>query len=845
MSGDTGRSSVSRPRKLARAVVGPGPLRALKDLLYELYTAADAPSLDQIAAAISKDDTLIGAPSRDTIRRCITDRDIPAQQGDTVAIAVVLAGRAGWDTTDVASRSADLWIQARLADPPPGKPLGEVNDPFALEVHHAINADLLGAGRALPALPAYVERDHDVRLRSVVEAAAAGASQLVVLTGGSSTGKTRACWEVLQCLPKGWRLWHPYDPTRPEAALAAIENLEPHTAVWLNEAQHYLLTTTDLGERLAAKLRTLLSDRGRAPVLVLGTMWPEYWHTLTAPPEPPAQDLHAQARVLLTGHDLPVPHAFTGTDLRALATRAGDDPRLAYAANHAESGAITQYLAGAPALLERYRTATDGARALIEAAMDARRLGHGPALPLALLEQAAVGYLTDTQWDLLDEDWLEQALAYTAAPLRGARGPLTRIRPHRGDPPPPQPLYRLADYLEQHGRTARRAIRASAALWNALTDHAAPAHCLALAQRAEKIDGLVEVALRLYTAAWDAGSSQAPWLAANMLAEDGQVDAALLWYERATGRDHGMMGADGAFRGAELLADSGRLEEALPWYGRAAAAGYRDALAVAVGRLSDEGRLEEALAWFERTVANGEPRAWVTAAGQLSRRGRLAEARAWHIRAADAGHVGTMLELGSHADRQGDTKQARNWYTRAADAGHGGAVLSLGLLAQRDGDTKTARAWYEQAAELGSASAMYHLGVLAQREDDTTGARAWYEQAAELGSASAMYHLGVLAQREDDTTGARAWYEQAARGGNARAMLNLGRLAREQGDNETATTWFARAAGTGDPHAKFSLGVLTHHDGDVESARAWYTRAADAGHAKAAEALEGLGPPPN
>lgn len=144
-----------------------------------------------------------------------------------------------------------------------------------------------------------------------------------MLTGGSSTGKTRACWEALRHLPDGWRVWHPFDPTRPEAALAAIEQLAPHTVVWLNEAQHYLLTTSDLGERLAAKLRTLLADPGRAPVLVLGTVWPEYWRTLTLQPEPGCEDPHAQSRALLAGHDLPVPLAFSETDLRALARRAG------------------------------------------------------------------------------------------------------------------------------------------------------------------------------------------------------------------------------------------------------------------------------------------------------------------------------------------------------------------------------------------------------------------------------------------------------------------------------------------------------------------------------------------
>jgi hypothetical protein len=46
-------------------------LRELKDLLYEVYLAAGAPSLDEIAADIAAADALPGAPGRDTVRRCI------------------------------------------------------------------------------------------------------------------------------------------------------------------------------------------------------------------------------------------------------------------------------------------------------------------------------------------------------------------------------------------------------------------------------------------------------------------------------------------------------------------------------------------------------------------------------------------------------------------------------------------------------------------------------------------------------------------------------------------------------------------------------------------------------
>jgi hypothetical protein len=257
-----------------------------------------------------------------------------------------------------------------------GWPLGEVRDPFVLEVHRPVQLDDPPPG--LPALPAYVPREHDTELAGVVRAAAAGRSGIAVLVGGSSTGKTRACWEALGLLrdrPGPWRLWHPIDPSRPEAALRGLRGLGPRTVVWLNEAQFYLDTADGgLGERVAAGLRELLRDPDRAPVLVLATLWPQFWDGLTARPEGGA-DPHNNARELLAGHDVAVPAAFTAAQQQRL-SQAGD-ARLARAAAGTQDGQVTQFLAGAPELLARYRNAPPAAKALLHAAMDAAAWAWG------------------------------------------------------------------------------------------------------------------------------------------------------------------------------------------------------------------------------------------------------------------------------------------------------------------------------------------------------------------------------------------------------------------------------------------------------------------------------------
>ena len=215
-----------------------------------------------------------------------------------------------------------------------GRPLEEVTDPFVLEVHRPVQPE--DAPPGLPVLPPYVPREHDQVLGQVVRAAAGGRSGIAVLVGGSSTGKTRACWEALALLrdqDPPWRLWHPIDPSRPDAALAELPGIGPRTVVWLNEAQFYLdPAEAGLGERVAAGLRELLRDPGRAPVLVLATMWPRFWDTLTARPAG-GDDRHAQARELLAGHDITVPAAFTPAQMSQLARAA--DVRMALAARSA------------------------------------------------------------------------------------------------------------------------------------------------------------------------------------------------------------------------------------------------------------------------------------------------------------------------------------------------------------------------------------------------------------------------------------------------------------------------------------------------------------------------------
>ncbi|MFD8809570.1 hypothetical protein ACFVZ6_28930, partial [Streptomyces sp. NPDC059597] len=501
-------------------------LRALKELLYEVYLAAGTPSLDEITEDIASDDGLVGSPSRDTVHRVITDGERSGQQADVVAVATALARRAAWDAPDLAGRVRELWVQGRMAQGV-GRPLGDLRGDVrlvldgGLGVHPAL--DTGGAQEQFGMLPAYIRRDHDARLEMVVDAAKAGRSGIAVLVGGSSTGKTRALWEAVGELPDDWRLWHPLSPTAPDAALAALADIAPKTVVWLNEAQNYL-EPDPLGEQVAAGLRELLHDPSRAPVLVLGTLWPDHWDTLTTRTTP---DRHAGARELLSGHKIDVPDAFTPAELAALDITGDIDPRLTQAAQRAMGAQVAQYLAGVPHLMDRYEAARGATLALIHAAMDARRLGGGLHVPLNWLADATPGYLDDDEYHALDDDWLSKALAYVTAPCNGIPGiltPVTNNRPrnqrprHRPDaggipadqpaPRPQGPRYLLADYLDQHGRHHRAGTIPPIDFWTAAARHAHPADLTALGDAAWN-RGLYRDAAQLHKHATTHGNPRA------------------------------------------------------------------------------------------------------------------------------------------------------------------------------------------------------------------------------------------------------------------------------------------------------------------------------------------------
>ncbi|MET9412133.1 hypothetical protein ABZX90_41420 [Streptomyces sp. NPDC002935] len=563
---------------------------------------------------------------------------------------------------------------------------------------------------------------------------------MVVLVGSSSTGKTRACWEAVQPLGKhGWRLWHPFDPTRAEAVLADIERVGPRTVVWLNETQHYLGAGGGLGERIAASLHALLTDPARGPVLVLGTLWPEYATTYTALPRPDVEDRYPRVRELLAGRQLALPESFDTAaiaDARALAM--AGDRQLAHALDHMGEGRLAQFLAGAPELVRRYQTASPPARALLRAAMDARRLDVGLHLPLTFLEHAATDYLTSDEYDTLDDNWLEQALTEVTQAVHGNLAPLRRIRSRPTQPLTPQgntalgPAYRLTDYLEQHGRDIAKRMCPPTSFWEAAHDHLTQPDLSRLAEAAQARHRIFW-SYQLWQKAADAGSAVALAELAVLREEVGDREGA----ERLAGEAAAAGNTEVLAKLAEVREHTGDREGAERLARQAADAGDTKVLESIVGLRSTK----EALEFVENP--------W--AAEKILRDGEE------HLRkAADAGNIFAMVLIAELRYVAGDRIGAKQVAEQAVQAGNPHALPSLARMQEEAGDLKGAERLLRQAADAGNEDAPAPHCLLLEKVGDREGAELTAREAANAGNSAAVDRLARM-RKSSGTDGDGLW----------------------------------------------------------------------------------------
>ena len=337
-----------------------------------------------------------------------------------------------------------------------------------LNVHPAVSDQRVGAQEGF-VLPVYVARPHDVSIRNCLERLAAGSeARLLLLLGGSCTGKSRTAYEAVQAALPDWSLAY---PKTPEALKVMLDGppLPAKSVLWLDDL-HNLLNESG-GEGAAALLRDLLQKPG--PVALIATAWPDACKELTTTPSSEQADRHYQARTLLREAWITdIPDTFVGADYEEFERLAAGDASLTAAMHAASSaGEVTQTLAAAPELMKHWLHApAPYGKAVITAAIDARRLGVRTPLPDALLKAAAIGYFTPDERARALPTWFDEALDYARQPIKRVTSALLPVARPTGMGRLPG-VSDLADYLEQHGTALRWDRFPPTTFWAAALDH--------------------------------------------------------------------------------------------------------------------------------------------------------------------------------------------------------------------------------------------------------------------------------------------------------------------------------------------------------------------------------------
>ena len=645
-------------------------------------------------------------------------------------------------TADVINQAVELLLdrisppaQAITASAPStgllGRPLKEVlSDPRAAldyEVHPAIAPPSSEGGVAL--LPAYVRRPHDEQLATVISRVRVGNSAAVILVGESSTGKTRACWEALADLVAdapglaGWRLWHPLTAQDLIAGLAGTDQsgagpvLRGWTVVWLNELQRYLLPGSEVTMQAAAELRKLLRDRDPAlgPVLVVGTIWQDpYWATLTAlQTGAKGELLHHAHQLTNLVDDIKVPPDLEGHAREAADQAAVTDARWRAAMRDAPDRPI-QYLAGAEYLRRRYEHATATRRAVLLAAGDARRAGAAGKLPLAFIQAAAEGYLSDEAWGLLPTAkqnaavWVGEAIhgdpedPEDVGLVRGGLGVHGPLRPVRyTDGPPSEPAYELADFLVQHLGRTRVCIQPCNSLWHAAA-RVSDADLIHHLARGAQARARLRPAAALYAVAGAAGHADA-WTSLGELRERaGDQDGAERAYQQAVEAGD----PAGWTELARLREQAGDRTGAEDTARRAAAAGDSRAWRELARARSWEGDLRSAEDAARQAVASGDTYALAALADMRRYRWRREQARDpadEFIEPLPEGGTGDWIDLATTCELRGDPAGSEEYAQVATINGFPDAWHNLAVIRKQAGDWAGAANAYQKAAAAGHA----------------------------------------------------------------------------------------------------------------------------------------------
>ena len=788
-------------RWLARAVSGERPkIARLHDLgarRYVLMTnvlgtaALESGQIDQLDVLLAEMFGELRGLEVDVWWRDTLDRHLEPQVALQALYPEILSGR----------HVAGLAL-ARLAHDAGADEAGRGLSESAVRVADA-DARFLGVHPAVPLQgggseqPGYVPRDADSEVDAVLTATAAGTGSFALLVGGPCAGKTRSAFEAIQRGLPDWWLVHPASGVD----IRALLSTRPRpTVVWLDEIQRYLGGIDGL-----TKSTVLGLLRSGAPMALIGTIWPDLFQRYTHRPAG-SEDLYWRERsVLRLARIIDIAPEFSPGERDRAVAAARSDLRLREPLDSRYG--FTQALAGAPQLVRRWQDAefaAPHARAVITAAVDARRVGIQGPLSTSLLRDAAPGYLSSAQRATAPANWLDQALSYATEPLLGTVAVIEPVDAGMGI----TAGYIAADYLADHGSRIRRPCEVPPSAWAAYGAHLEAGPDLLSAGRSARARGLLKDAESLFRkAVTTAEGIDAYGDLSQLLKDRGESDLAgeMLTQWAATAK------GDSRLNAANYLHLARRDEEAVSLLRAAIADGDTDAYMelAEILRWSDP---EQALEAYREALAAGDEEARIQVAlllGEADRDDEADEVLSAYPRTGSFKNEPVRIRTALLLDGQGRHDEALSIARELAEEGRFLGYQVMGQIMSSQGRTSEAIDALYAAVQRGDTSALDSLARALVDADCLVEAEAVYRAAASYDAGPhALEGLAYFLADRDRPDEAISFLRQAVLARNMYARAILGDILEDQCRDAEAEQVWREAIAAGDSDAWIRLGLL-------------------------------------
>ena len=537
---------------------------------------------------------------------------------------------------------------------------------------------------------------------------------------------------------------------------------------------------------------------------------------------------------------------------------------------------LAEMLAGAPALLRRYRDAPAADPLLysvVKTCVDWTRCGLGRPLPHRQLIKFARSMLEEYRPDLDPSNYeIDQAIHRARQTLAGG-GQVALLSTQRlADR---SPAYRAFEYLvaADDGQGDETLKPVDDATWTRFLNAARNADAAAIGYAAYKRENIA-IAIAAYRRAAEAGDPHAQSNLGAMLA--GYINPpnfaeARLWFERSA--DAGYL--DVLPNLAKLLAESGDMAGARSKLETAIELGDAGLIANASGYLAtllaDQGDYDGARSAYQRAIDLGEPGlAFHTAIdlglmfkvrgdldGALSAFQQAAGINVTDPVAKSVAIVGIQM---INALRNGRTLAGEEFLTAGGydnNATVAKAAISFAGMLLENEDSSGARSLldaviqseYTDSYDISVAALM--LGSIQHDQRDIVNAEHSYllsiERSEDVGVESlATAALGGLRESQGDRASAREAYQKSIDlgGFDPRAMVHLASILEEDGDRTGAQTVLELAIKSDDegivPVAAHALGLMRREHGDLDGAILAFRRASEFTNSESAATAAGL-----